>query len=255
MKRDRTQMGGANEFFRTTRWTDIVAARTADPQRRRQAVGAVAERYWKPVYCFLRRKGLSNEQAKDAVQGFFQHVLQHDLIQQADKARGRFRSFLLTALRNYVASAARRQRARKRMPEGGLVSLDGLQGPALPEPHPQATAEEAFVHAWAAGLLDEVLNEVRDRCLAAGQEKHWQVFQQTVLAPIRSGLAPPPLADLCRALGIESQKRASNMAVTVKRRCRAVLLDRIRQSVDSDDDVQAELGDLMNALSKGGAAA
>src|SRR5512136_3003846 len=97
--RDQTDMGGTAETFLTTHWSLIEGVQKhADPDR--ALIGLLLERYWKPVYCYLRRKGYKNEDAKDLTQGFLHEVvLDRQLIQRADPAKGRFRSFLLHALK------------------------------------------------------------------------------------------------------------------------------------------------------------
>jgi len=154
---DKTEMGGPHEAFPGTDWAQILRARTLNPDRRQQPVGAVAEQYWKPVYCYLRRRGLGNERAKDLTQGFFcEVVLGKDLIQQADCEKGRFRTFLLTALDRYVGMEWRKETRAKRRPPGGVIPLDAFEDPP-PVPAGNAGPEDAFAYAWASRLLDEVL--------------------------------------------------------------------------------------------------
>lgn len=253
-KNGRTDIGGPNESFLRTRWTDIFDAQTLDAVNRQEAVGRIVAQYWKPVYAYLRRKGTSNEDAKDLTQGFFEEiVLRRQLIQHADRQKGRFRTFLLTALDHYVASFHRARKAQKRMPVGGLVRLDGLDGAALPEPSHEATPERAFAYAWACELLDGVLSSVEAECRANGLETHWEVFRRTVVRPTLQGTAAPHLSEVCSKLGIDSVDKASNMSTTVKRRFKAVLRAQIRQYVNSDDEVEAEIRDLMQIFSNPGA--
>jgi DNA-directed RNA polymerase specialized sigma24 family protein len=248
---ERTEMGGTNEVFETTHWTEIFGARTLNETQRRARLDHLLARYWKPVYCYLRRKGKDNETAKDLTQGFFQDVvLGRDLIQRAESSKGRFRTFLLTALDHYVASAYRAGMARKRRPEDGLVSLDRLGAPNLPEPSPSATPEEAFHQAWASALLDAVLNEIEAECRATGKDKHWAVFHARVVGPIMDSAEPVPLPELCARHGIESEMTASNMIVTVKRHFQNVLRRHVRQFVDSEDDIDQEISELIGLLSK-----
>lgn len=250
-RHDKTSMGGPNERFEATRWTDILGARTDDDARRRQVLETILARYWKPVYCYLRRKGCGNEDAKDLTQGFFHEiVLGRGLLQQADRAKGRFRTFLLTALDRYATDVHRAATARKRRPEGGLVSLEGSDTAHVPEPAFEATPEEAFHYAWASALLDQVLTEVRDACQRGGKAVHWEVFRATVLAPIMEGVAARPLADLCAQHGIADERRASNMIVTVKRRFQDALRRHVRQCVESEEEVEEEIRDLMEILSQ-----
>ncbi len=248
---DKTQIGGSKEAFERTRWTEILDARTMDADRRRRAVGEVMARYWKPVYAYLRRKGMGNEEAKDLTQGFFAEVLLgRELIQRADRARGRFRTFLLTALDHFITSDHRKKAAGIRRPEGGVLALDAMADGPPPVPAKSAKPDEAFTHAWALQLLEEVLEAVEAACRQAGQAKHWEVFRRTVAEPALSGAEVPALSQLCEELGIEGPGRASNMNVTVKRRFRSVLRARVRESVASDDDVEAEIRDLMEILSR-----
>ncbi len=247
---DRTEMGGHDGAFHTTQWEDIQRARTLDDSRRKDAVGDLLTRYWKPVYCYLRRKGLDNEAAKDMTQGFFHEVvLGRELIQRAESQRGRFRTLLLTALDRYVTSAHRADVARKRRPAAGIVSLDGADGARLPEPAHVARPDEAFHHAWAAELLDDVLSELERECVGTGKRKHWEVFRARVLAPIVDNAATVPLAALCEQQGIDSEMTASNMIVTVKRRFQAMLRSRVRSFVNSDEEVEQEILDLIATLS------
>jgi len=248
---NRTTLGGPNEAFEATDWSAILRARTEDPARRRDAVGGILGRYWKPVYGYLRRKGYPNDDAKDLTQGFFAAVvLGRGLVQRADPARGRFRTFLLTALDRYATSVRRAKTARKRAPAGGLVSLDGIEGLADAEPAPGQTPEQAFHHAWAAALLDRVLAEVREACATDGKAAHWSVFDARVVRPILEGTDPPPLPGLCVALRIADEAAASNMIVTVKRRFQAALRRHVAGDVAGEADVDAEIRDLMAILAR-----
>jgi len=247
-------MGGRDGVFHTTHWTQIFRARTLDEAARRTTLEELLARYWKPVYCYLRRKGQDNEAAKDLTQGFFQEVvLGRGLIQRAESSKGRFRTFLLTALDHYVTSVHRAEVAKKRRPDDGLVSLDGIGAPNVPEPMRAASPERAFNHAWASALLDAVLEQVRAQCLDSGQQTHWEVFRARVIAPIMDNADPTPLPELCERLGIGSEMTASNMIVTVKRRFQSVLRDQVRPFVDSENEVDQEIRDLIGMLSKKGA--
>ena len=253
-KNDRTDIGGPNEAFLQTQWTDILDARTQDTVRRREAVGRIVGQYWKPVYAYLRRKGNRNEEAKDLTQGFFEEiVLKRHLLRQADQRKGRFRTYLLTALDHYVISVHRARTARKRRPAAGLVRLDGLDAASLPDPVHEATPERAFAYAWACELLEEVLSSVEAACKTQGLQTHWEVFRRTVVLPNLQQTTVPHLSEICSELGIESVTKASNMSTTVKRRFRAALRVRIRRHVRSDGEVETEIRDLMQILSSSGA--
>lgn len=248
-----TQIGGGGDAFQTTHWTQVLGARTTDAERQREVTGRILGSYWKPVYCYLRRKGYDNEKAKDLTQGFFAKILEGKLIQKANRAKGKFRSFLLTALDHYVTSVHRAKTARKRMPSKGLIRLDGIDSPNVPELADNATPAQAFIHAWASALLDEVLAEVKAGCCQSGQEAHWLVFHARVVQPIQEDSDPPSLSDLCGQHGIDDEAKVSNMLITVKRRFRKVLRLHVRQFVGSEKDVDREIQDLMKILSGPGA--
>jgi DNA-directed RNA polymerase specialized sigma24 family protein len=253
--RDYTTMGGSHEAFLTTDWGVIEQMRSVGEAPSSDVlINDLLGRYWKPVYCYLRRKGYDNEQAKDLTQGFFQAVvLGRSLVAHADKSRGRFRTLLLTALQQYLAGVYRRENTQKRTPKGELVALDELDPDEMPEAPPHFSPEESFHYAWAAQLLDQLLAEVEAKCRREGKALHWQVFREHVLQPILENVAAPSLPQICRRHGIESASQASNMIVTVNRRFRAALKRHIRRSVAQDSDVEAEFRELVEVFTRSGA--
>jgi RNA polymerase sigma-70 factor (ECF subfamily) len=251
-RHDRTAIGGVKSVFQTTLWSEIRNAETNDMTRRRIIIDNLLKMYWKPVYCYLRHKGYDNESAKDLTQGFFHEiVLGHNLIQQADQTRGRFRTFLLTVLNRYITDVYRRDTAKKRQSADAVVPLDPANLPYLPAKQLEAGPEEVFYYAWASNLLDEVLAEVKDEYYSTGKSAYWEVFNAKVLAPILESTKPPSLSNICAKYGIERQSKASNMIVTVKRRFRVILKRHIRQFVQSDLEVEEEFRDLLTILSQG----
>ena len=99
----KTSMDAGESRFHTTHWSVILAARTEDEDQRKEIVSEITIKYWRPVYCYLRRKGFHDADAKDLTQGFFcEIVLDRELIQHADQTKGRFRTLLLTALERYL---------------------------------------------------------------------------------------------------------------------------------------------------------
>ena len=251
---DKTSIGGPNERFETTDWTHILDAQAAGGVAQRTALGGLIAQYWKPVYCYLRRKGHDNESAKDLTQGFFEEVvLRRGLIRKADRTKGRFRNFLLKSLELHVRYLHRTRTSKKRRPDKALVSLDGIDSFDIPEPADGASPEAVFNASWAAALLEQVLDDVRRQCQARGENLHWEVFRLRVLVPITEDASPAALPEICARLGIPNAARASNMIVTVKRRFRAALARRVRPMVSSDAEVDAEIRDLLEILSVDGA--
>ncbi|MBI2931088.1 MAG: sigma-70 family RNA polymerase sigma factor, partial [Planctomycetes bacterium] len=155
-----TSIGGQANALPETLWTQISEAGTRDPERARAALSRLIERYWKPVYFFVRRRGASVEDSKDLTQGFFADLLERCAITRVDPARGRFRSWLLACLRHYLSDESDRARATKR---GGLAQTLPLDG-AESEYRDDATSpEEAFHRAWATDLLREAIASLDER--------------------------------------------------------------------------------------------
>ena len=146
---DQTSMGGTGGIFLTTHWS-LIEDSKSDENRSRVLIGLLLGLYWKPVYFYLRRKGYNNEEAKDLTQGFFHEiVLNRGLIQKAEKAKGRFRSFLLHALEQYLIDERHKQTAKKRIPKDKLVSLDTIKAPVLLQDIPSLTALSCSVGSSA----------------------------------------------------------------------------------------------------------
>ena len=246
--RDYTDLGGTGYVFLTTHWSLIKGIQSTG-DRNMALINVLLQRYWKPVYCYLRRKGHNNEQAKDLTQGFFHEiVLNRNLIQRANQKKGRFRAFLLHALDQYLSHEKDNQMARKRFPKGGFVSLDMDNPPVLPNAISELTPEDSYNYAWLSELLEQVLSEVEAECQEDGLGIHWKVFCDRIVQPILDDSKPPSLAEICRIYRIEDEKKAANMVVTIKRRFQTLLRKYVSDTVATDDEVQGELQEIMQYL-------
>ncbi|HNS19882.1 MAG TPA: hypothetical protein PKH24_05255 [Sedimentisphaerales bacterium] len=243
--RDHTDIGGTCDQFLSTEWSVIRSIQQGEDADD-ILIGRLTEQYWKPVYCYLRHKGLDNETSKDLTQGFFQQiVLGRDLIRRADRTRGSFRRLLLTALERYLRSEHRREIAWKRHGKGWQIPFDETSLTCIGGPMTCLTAEESFNYTWLASLLDEVLAEVEKECRVHGLETHWRVFHDRVLAPILNETEPPPLSEVAGMHGVADCATASNMIVTVNRRLQTALRRQLRRHVSMDAMVEEELGDFL----------
>lgn len=250
---DQTNMGGVGGAFLTTHWSLIDQAQSTE-EGNRALIGLLLSKYWKPVYCYLRRKGYGNEQAKDLTQGFLHEVvLGRGLIQKADQSRGRFRSFLLVALNHYLINVRQKETAQKRIPKERLVSLDKIDPPELPPSLAQSDPEETFHYAWVSALLEQVLDEVQTICRERDLMLHWRVFRDRVVQPILNRTDSPSMKGICERYGIAGSVKASNMSTTVKRIFQTVLKQHIRNSVMSDDDTKEEFEQIKRFFSKNSA--
>ena len=248
---DQTNMGGAGEAFLTTHWSLIDGVNKGE-DRDQALISLLLHRYWKPVYCFLRHKAYANERAKDLTQEFFHEVvLNRSLVSRADPAQGRFRSFLLHALDQFLIDCQRKESAKKRIPKHKLVSLDFNEHLTLPSPVTQGSPEDSFNYTWKSAILDQTLATVQAGCREQGLQAHWHVFEDRVLRPIFYSQEASPMKDICSRYGIASESVASNMLVTVKRRFKAVLRRYLRDTVLSEDGVDGELKEMLNFFRSG----
>ena len=243
---DYTSMGGLNVRFPATEWTRVI-----EPALGEAILNELPNRYWKPIYCYLRSKGFGNEEAKDLTQGFFTEVvLDRGLFRNVERSKGKFRTLLLTALDHYVVSVSRDEKRKKRRPSL-LITLDEQ----LPLPDSSlAGPEEAFDYGWAVDLMERTLDELERECVRDGMSEHWQVFRARVLLPIMENAQAPSLADVCRKCGVADPAKVSNMIVTVKRRFKQLLERDVRKFVESEAEVESEIERLIDLFHKKAAA-
>lgn len=241
---DQTDMGGEGQTFLTTHWSLIESIRTGDDSGR-ALIGSLLKNYWKPVYSYLRRHGYGNEEAKDLTQSFFHEiVLGNELVQQADRRKGRFRSFLLAALRRFCINVKYKETARKRVPKGQFVPLDVVDPDRLVAVSDDLSPDDCFNYAWVSSLLERVFEEVEATCHEDGMTVYWKVFEQRVLLPIMSETEPHSVKAICEQYGIPDGTRLANMVVTVKRRIQSALKKHIRDLVTSSEEVGDELQEM-----------
>jgi RNA polymerase sigma-70 factor (ECF subfamily) len=246
MKRgDYTDMGGTGASFLTTQWSLVEKAASDQDADNKALLGFLFERYWKPVYCYLRRRGHDNEDAKDLTQGFFHEiVLGHHLVETADKSKGRFRTYLLVSLDRYLIKVKQKQQAQKRIPHEKLVPLNVMNDADIPSVVSELNPEDSFNYAWVSTLLEEVLQQVERECHQDGLSVHWYLFRDRILEPILAPSGPPSLEVLCKRYQVENAVKASNMVITVKRRFGAALQKHLRKLVASDEQVREELEEI-----------
>jgi DNA-directed RNA polymerase specialized sigma24 family protein len=221
----------------------------AHQDKDRSLIGLLLERYWKPVYCYLRRKAYSNEEAKDLTQAFFHEiVLNRQLVERADPVKGRFRSFLLHALGQFLIDQKRRESAQKRIPKDKLVPFDISDSPELPEMVLERSPEDCFAYAWKSELLDRTLAQVQADCEREGLQTHWCLFRDKVLRPTLGNQESQPMKAIAARYGIESESTAFNMLLTVKRRFRTTLRMNLRSTVLAQEDIDDEWQEILSLI-------
>ena len=235
-----------------TDWGMIVRAAAADPASESDAADAlerVARRYWPAIYAFIRSSGRDIHEAADLTQGFVCDVLLvRNLLASADPRRGRFRTLLLSAVKNYLRDQHRRARRLKRSVKGAKpLRLDqvDLEQAAIDTTEPP---EKAFSSLWGATLIAHVLEQVRSRCVQDGLGTHWKVFEERIVMPIMFGHGPASYADLVSRYGLKDASQAANLVITIKRRVVRTLVQEVRRTVQEPHQVTEELRDLLQEL-------
>ena len=239
-------LGSTNQRrFQTTRWSLVVAAQGEDAQGARDALAAICEAYWYPLYAFVRRKGHNAEDALDLVQGFFERLLDRGDLASVERSKGRLRSFLMASCAHYLANRLDHDRACKRGGRHGIVSIDGAnaEGRYLLEPSHELTAERLFDRRWATMLLGTVMDRLEREMDEAGKARQFAALRPALSGGAERGL----LARAATELGI-SEEAARAAAHRLRKRFRALIREEILTTVDDPADVEAEIQALFGAL-------
>ena len=223
----------------------LAAGGEHDATATRRALEELIQAYWFPLYAFVRRQGCQPAAAEDLVQGFLTRLLEKDDLSRVDRSKGRFRSFLLAAMKNFMANERARDRALKRGGGVRVLALDSLDAEAryAVEPAEEMTPERLFDRRWALAVLDQVLARLRREFIDAGNGALFETIKDC-LTPDRGKL---PYAQLARRLGMT--EGALKVAVhRMRRRYRDLLRHEIAQTVETPAQVDEEIAYLLNCL-------
>jgi RNA polymerase sigma factor (sigma-70 family) len=208
----------------------------------------LVDMYWGPIYAYIRRCGHGREAAADLTQEFVATVvLERGLIGQAEPERGRFRTFVKSAIRNFLVDQHRRATTKRRMPAGRVISGAGLEDL---EPSDGDDPGRAFDRQWAATLISCALERLEAECLGGGMKAHWEAFKMVAVDPVLGGTSPAPLTEVAERLGVDSAERVSSMVQTVRRKFRRVLLETARETVADPDHAEGEVEQIKDLLSR-----
>lgn len=232
--------------FATTHWSIVQAAVGKSPTAARAALEELCSTYWPPVYAFVRRCGHSQSDAEDLTQAFFCHLLDSEFLQMADRDRGRFRSFLLKSVSNFLHADRRKRDAEKRGGQVRILSFDFNAGEQdyQSEAIDAATPEQFFERRWALTLIQNASNLLRSEY---AERNHLALFE-SLEAHMNQDTSRVPYAELCTTLGM-SDEAVKQAARRLKLRFREILRAEIASTVGSIDDIDAELRELLNVLS------
>ena len=231
--------------FATTRWTLVQAANGPTSDESLAALASLCETYWYPLYAFVRRRGHDPESARDLTQAFFTRLLEKGYVQTADRSRGRFRSFLLTACGNFLNKEYEREQTLKRGGGKRPLSLDfeTAEGRYLSEPGHAMTPERLFERRWALTLLDRVMALLADEYAQAGKRPLFERLKDTLAGETGGATHGEVAADLGMTEG--AVKAAAHR---LRQRFRARLRDEIGQVVAEPEEIDDEIRLLFGAL-------
>ena len=232
--------------FATTHWSVVLAATQSDSTRAQVALARLCQTYWYPLYAYVRRRGHTAPDAQDLTQAFFARLLERHWVGQADRERGRFRTFLLTAMSRFLSDEWDKQRAQKR--GGGVahvpVQLDSAETRYGHEPAAVGTPEQEYERRWALTLLDTVLQRLRAEYERGGKAELFAGLNSCLVG----GREAQPYAELAKQL--QMNEGAVKVAVhRLRKRYRLLLRAEIAQTVARTETVDDELQHLFAVLS------
>ncbi len=233
--------------FQSTRWSVVSAARRADDPQASAALGELSATYWRPVYHFLRRHGKPHHEAQDLTQDLFAHLLSAKMLQYADRDRGRFRSFLLSAVKQLMAKQWRKDSAQKRGAGKVLSNFDFDSEDSLfrQQPGDSLSPEQLYDKQWAQAVIRQVISNLADEYRRKNKEKLFEALQVFLVEKDPS----ESYGDIADQLGVN--EGAVRVAVhRLRRRCGELVRQEVAHTVSDAEKVDDELGYLLNLLQK-----
>lgn len=232
--------------FATTDWRLVASAGGADVAQASEALSKLCQTYWPPLYAHVRQAGYSPPDAQDFTQQFFAHFIERNSIAQADPERGRFRSYLLVSLKNFLANEWQKSRAWKRGGKALTISLamDDAETRCVQIAASGDTPDRAFDRQWALTLLDTVLGCLRREYADSGREALFLGLKDS-LAGER---AEASYRELGARLGL-SESAVKAAAHRLRKRYRELLREEIARTVTTSEEIDDELRYLFAALS------
>jgi RNA polymerase sigma-70 factor (ECF subfamily) len=244
---DTTAAARSSSLFPVTRWSVVAEACDEAGVEPAAALEDLCRTYWIPLYAAVRRFGHSPEDAKDLTQGFFARLLENDRLHAADREKGRFRTFLMVALKRYLANEWHRGQAAKR--GGGLdpVPLDTRLAERLyggSGAH-SLTPEQLFDKRWALTLIETALARMEQEYREAGRDQEFEALKPCLTA----GRGEIGYCELAKALGLG--EGAARVAVhRIRKRYRSLFREEIARTVRNEGEVEEEMRALMQALGR-----
>ena len=236
----------ASSEFRTRSWSLILAPASNPTANSRRALATLCQTYWNPVYAFIRRNGHDPDATQDLTQEFFARLIEKNYLDDADRKRGRFRSFLLVSVKHFLANEWDRSRALKRGGGRLHVSIDAVEAERwyAPSAAGDITPERLFERRWALSLLERVMRRLRADYAEAGKAPQFQTLE-TFLSEESD---EKNYEELAARTGLSVG--ALRMSVLrMRRKYRALLRAEIAETVETPEEIDEEIRFLLSTLS------
>ena len=236
----------AQPLFATTHWSVILAAGQGDTPQSAAALEQLCRTYWYPLYAFVRRQGYSPQDSEDLLVGFFARFLEKHYLEEVDQAKGRFRSFLLAALKHYLANEWDKAKAVRR---GGRVEFLSLEGEAAEsryweEPASDLTPEKLYEQRWACVLLERVMERLQHDFDASGKDPPFEALK----CFLQGEGGSVSYAELAAQHGL-SEGALKMRVQRLRQRYQRLLREEIAHTVARPEDVEDELRHLFSVVS------
>jgi RNA polymerase sigma factor (sigma-70 family) len=243
---------GRSDVFPSTHWSVVLAAGRSqtEPEMAGAALAKLCQVYWAPLYGFARSRGHTVHDAQDLTQSFFAYVLEHKVYVRADRQKGRFRSFLLASMKNFLADAADRERTLKR--GGAQIFLPlhderAKEAESLFQTHSGiSNGDRLFDRSWAEALVSTALERLSADYKREGKE---QLFNELRMFVAGGAEPPPTYAELADRLGVAESTLRSHVT-RLRARYREALRTEVRRTVESERQVDQELRELLHVLTE-----
>ena len=236
----------APRVFPNTRWSVVLAAKQRSTQESAAALEAICHAYWYPLYAYVRRCGQSPHDAQDLTQGFFCLLLEKNWLDSADRAKGKLRTFLIVALKNFMSKEWRRMSAQRR--GGGLAhtAFDTTFAESRYAADGQSLApDETFDRQWALTLIDLTVSRLQAEFINEGKPEAFEALKGCLMA----GRGTIDYAAVAKQLDLN--EGAARVAVhRLRKRFREIYREEISQTLTKDEDVDTELQHLAAALAR-----
>jgi RNA polymerase sigma factor (sigma-70 family) len=243
---------GQSDLFPSTHWSVVLEAGRSQPEPEiaQAALTELCQTYWAPLYSFVRSRGYTVHDAQDLTQSFFAYLLEHKIYARVDRQKGKFRSFLLACLKNFLAHAAARERALERGGGQDFLPLheeQAKEAESLFQTHSTASSEDRlFDRSWAEALLAAGLERLSADYKGESKEK---LFNELRIFVAGGADPPPTYAELADRLGIAESTLRSHVT-RLRARYREALRAEVRRTVHTETQVDEELQELLHVLTE-----